>query len=55
MEDAHTTILNLDGSPRKDRCSFFAVFDGHSGQAYVFIFFVLADTFKKKKKKKKYK
>eukprot|EP01060_Flectonema_neradi_P020632 TRINITY_DN2814_c0_g1_i1.p1 TRINITY_DN2814_c0_g1~~TRINITY_DN2814_c0_g1_i1.p1 ORF type:complete len:305 (+),score=56.27 TRINITY_DN2814_c0_g1_i1:75-989(+) len=32
MEDAHTTILNLDETSRT-RCSFFAVFDGHSGQA----------------------
>jgi len=30
MEDAHTTILNLDGSP-SDKNAFFAVYDGHGG------------------------
>ena len=35
MEDAHATILRLDGC-EAGSCSFFGVYDGHCGQAYVF-------------------
>ncbi|KDN52080.1 PP2C-domain-containing protein [Tilletiaria anomala UBC 951] len=31
MEDAHATILNLDGKTDDEKASFFAVYDGHGG------------------------
>jgi protein phosphatase 2C family protein 2/3 len=31
MEDAHATVLNLDGKTGADKISFFAVYDGHGG------------------------
>lgn len=31
MEDAHTTILNLDGKTGDEKASFFSVYDGHGG------------------------
>lgn len=30
MEDAHTTVLDLDDTPEKSN-AFFAVYDGHGG------------------------
>lgn len=36
MEDAHTTILDLDGTPEKSN-TFFAVYDGHGGMYNVTI------------------
>ena len=33
MEDAHATILNLDGKTGEEKTSFFAVYDGHGGSA----------------------
>ncbi|SPO41689.1 related to PTC3 - ser/thr protein phosphatase PP2C [Pseudozyma flocculosa] len=32
MEDAHATILNLDGKTGDEKASFFAVYDGHGGK-----------------------
>jgi protein phosphatase 2C family protein 2/3 len=31
MEDAHATVLNLDGKTGDEKTSFFAVYDGHGG------------------------
>ncbi|KAE8259823.1 hypothetical protein A4X13_0g748 [Tilletia indica] len=33
MEDAHATILKLEGDDEKSKISFFAVYDGHGGSA----------------------
>jgi protein phosphatase 2C family protein 2/3 len=33
MEDAHTTVLNIDGS-ETEKNAFFAVYDGHGGASY---------------------
>jgi protein phosphatase 2C family protein 2/3 len=35
MEDAHTTILNLEESTA-DKNAFFAVYDGHGGKFFFF-------------------
>lgn len=39
MEDAHATILNLDGKTGDEKASFFAVYDGHGGTSHALCWF----------------
>lgn len=39
MEDAHATILNLDGKTGNEKASFFAVYDGHGGTLFLLLLF----------------